>query len=65
LTQAGLDRVAHGRSPEWGETALSEPLCTDEPRFIRLSHDGVLVAVALLDPGVDGCARIILKRVFA
>jgi tRNA pseudouridine55 synthase len=64
LTPAGLARVLHGRSPERDDTVLSEPLCIDEPRFVRLSSDGVLVAVARLEEGVNGCARIVLKRVF-
>jgi tRNA pseudouridine55 synthase len=65
LTPAGLARVVHGRSPEWGETELDEPICIDEPCFVRLSRDGELVAVARLDPLQDGPVRIILKRVFA
>ena len=65
LTPAGLARVVHGRSPEWGETCLNEPICADEPRYVRLSSDGALVAVAQVMPDVNGGTRIVLKRVLA
>lgn len=64
LIAAGLVKIVHGRSPEWNETSLVEPICINEPQLVRLSGDGALVAVAQLVPGVDGSARIVLKRVF-
>ena len=65
LSPSGLAKVIHGRSPEWSETVLNEPIRVDEPLFIRLSHEGALVAVAQLVPYAAGCSRISLKRVFA
>lgn len=65
LTPAGLAMVTHGRSPEWGEATLEQPLRPDGPALARLSRDGRLVAVARLVPGSDGSLRIVPKRVFA
>lgn len=63
LTDAGLAKVMHGRSPEWAEVALLAPLAAEEIQMARLSHDGELVAVAQLLPVPGGSARIVLKRV--
>ena len=64
LADAGLDKVRHGRSPEWREAALTEVPFIETPRLARLSSNGTLAAVAQLVPVPDGYARIVLKRVF-
>ncbi len=63
LTAAGLAKVSFGRSPNWDETivkAVEQPV---ESEFARLSHDGVLVAVARLSKMIDCLPVIVLKRV--
>lgn len=64
LSDAGLEMVRHGISPDWNDTALPVPIISQTPVLARLSHDGVLIAVAKLVPEIDGPARIALKRVF-
>jgi tRNA pseudouridine55 synthase len=64
LSDAGLARVVHGRSPEWSEVTTERVLAGELPQMARLSRDGELVAVACLLPGPEGIVRIILKRVF-
>lgn len=64
LTDAGLDKVRHGRSPEWGETTLAEPPCAESPGLVRLSRGGILVAVARLEAAPGGGFRLVPKRVF-
>jgi tRNA pseudouridine55 synthase len=64
LTESGLAKVMHGRSPEWPETMLLTPLDIESGKLVRLSRNGTLAAVAQLLPAVDGCNRLILKRVF-
>jgi tRNA pseudouridine55 synthase len=64
LTESGLVKVMHGRSPEWPETMLLSPLDIESGKLVRLSRNGTLAAVAQLLPTVNGCNRLILKRVF-
>ena len=65
LSDVGLAKLHYGRSPEWKETLLTVSLSCTAPVPARLSHAGVLVAVAILMPGgADSSARIVLKRVF-
>lgn len=64
LSDAGLGKVSHGRAPEWGETTISEPCCAVSPGLVRLSYNGVLAAVAQLEPAAEGPSRLVLKRVF-
>lgn len=64
LSDTGLNKVRHGISPSWGDTALSEQNNSQTPVLARLSHEGVLVAVTTLVPEIDGPGRIALKRVF-
>jgi tRNA pseudouridine55 synthase len=64
LTDAGLAKVSFGRSPLWDETTVQGGVEHDETTFVRLSHYGILVAVARLAEGGDLFPAIILKRVF-
>jgi len=64
LSEDGLIKVNHGRSPEWGETGLSRPVACEQPVLVRLSCCGRLVAVGQLVPAVGGPPRIVVKRVF-
>ena len=64
LSDSGLAKVMHGRSPEWPETLLSAPIDIEFGMLARLSSNGRLVAVAQLSRGGDGCGRLVLKRVF-
>jgi hypothetical protein len=64
LTDSGYAKVMHGKSPEWPETMLLNPPDTESKGLVRLSRNGTLAAVAQLLPTVDGCSRLILKRVF-
>ncbi|BCS53446.1 tRNA pseudouridine(55) synthase TruB [Geobacter sp. SVR] len=65
LSEAGLTRVRHGRSPELQETQLEAWPACEEPVLVRLCRQGALVAVAQLEPFADRSPRIVLKRVFA
>lgn len=64
LTDAGLAKVRHGRSPEWGETGVALPPVCQAATLVRLSRGNELVAVAEIGPAAAGVPRIVLKRVF-
>lgn len=64
LTDAGLAKVSFGRSPLWDETAVQGSVLADAITFVRLSHNGILVAVASLSNSDDARPVIVLKRVF-
>ncbi len=64
LSDGGLSKINHGRSPEWGETGLARPIACEQPVLVRLSHDGRLAAVGQLVPVAGGPPRIVVKRVF-
>ena len=64
LTNDGLIKVRHGRSPAWDETVPARPVVCVQPVLVRLSHDGVLVAVGQLVPQADTSPGIVVKRVF-
>lgn len=63
LSDAGLAKVRHGRSPEWSEVATNAPSAFESPQMARLTRDGELVAVARLLPVSAGSPQIILQRV--
>lgn len=63
LSDAGLAKIRHGRSPEWGETTVAGPCGAIPPGLVRLSHGGILVAVACLEAAPEGHSRLIPKRV--
>lgn len=64
LTDAGLTKVSCGRSPLWHETTTPREPVPAEPALVRLSHNGILAAVAELFPLGAAEPRIVLKRVF-
>ena len=64
LTEAGLAKVSFGRSPLWDEACIQTGEIPGEAGFVRLSHNGILVAVAMLSMADDGVPTIVLKRVF-
>ena len=64
LTDDGLAKVSFGRSPLWNETIAPGDEAADASQFIRLSHNGILVAVARLLHVNGDCPAIVLKRVF-
>lgn len=64
LTEAGLEKVSHGRSPDWSETVLNKPLPALSTTLVRLSWKNELVAVAELAQGNNSSSVMILKRVF-
>jgi tRNA pseudouridine55 synthase len=64
LSEAGLEKVRHGRSPEWVETTLPEPLRVSSFGLARLSHGGTLAAVAQIESSAAAGCRLVLKRVF-
>ncbi len=64
LTDAGLAKLSFGRSPLWNETTIEGGTLSGEIQFVRLSHDGALVAVARLAESGDPSPAIVLKRVF-
>jgi tRNA pseudouridine55 synthase len=64
LTEAGLVKVRHGRSPQLEDTQLAAPPVCYMPRLVRLSQKGGLIAVAELSTVENGLFRIIVKRVF-
>lgn len=64
LTEAGLLKVVHGRSPEWIETELEVSSSFVSPSLVRLSWKNELVAVAeLVSEKING-SNIVLRRVF-
>lgn len=64
LTDNGLAKVRHGRSPQWEDTVLARPVGCEKPELVRLSHGGALVAVGQITPVVGTCPLIGVKRVF-
>jgi tRNA pseudouridine55 synthase len=64
LSYAGLAKVRHGRSPEWGDTLLCAPCEVTGSGLARLSRNGTLVAVARIELLPDAGSRLVLKRVF-
>ena len=64
LSDEGLIKVRHGRSPEWEDIVLAQPVVRGQSVLVRLSRDGALVAVGQLVPAADTCPRIVVKRVF-
>ena len=64
LTDAGLTKLSFGRSPLWNETDVHGALVPAETGLVRLSHNGILVAVALVSVGDGDLPAIVLKRVF-
>ncbi len=64
LTDAGVAKLSFGRSPLWSETTIEGETLSGEIQFVRLSHNGALVAVARLAESSDPSPAIVLKRVF-
>jgi tRNA pseudouridine55 synthase len=64
LTEAGVAKVSHGRSPDLSETVLNELPSVDSSTLVRLSWRRELVAVAELTPANIAAPRLVLKRVF-
>jgi len=64
LSDGGLIKVRHGRSPEWEDSDLDQPVVCEQPVLVRLSHSGALVAVGQLVPLTGSNPRIVVKRVF-
>jgi len=64
LNDSGLALVRHGRSPGWNETEVSVPMACDDGTLVRLTQNGVLVAVAECRSRGEDPPSIILKRVF-
>jgi len=64
LTEAGRAKVAHGKSPDWRETACNEAVPIVSASLVRLSWKNKLVAVAEIKPENNAGSRIVLKRVF-
>ncbi len=64
LSDAGLAKVRHGRSPEWGETLLCAPCEGTGSGLARLSRNGTLVAVARIELLPDAGSQLVLRRVF-
>lgn len=64
LKDTGLTHVSHGRSPEWHDTEAPVPTTSDDGALIRLSQNGILIAVAECRQRGDDLPRIVLKRVF-
>ncbi len=63
LTAAGLEGLCFGRSPSWEATILETPLHCSTETPVRLTSGGNLVAIAILVPGHEAPAAIVLKRV--
>ena len=64
LTDAGLSKVSFGRPPLWQDTTGNAAVMSNAGELVRLSHNGVLVAVARLQAGGEGMPSIVLQRVF-
>lgn len=64
LTEAGLTKISFGRSPLWCETVVAAEALPCGTPLVRLSHNGDLVAVAMLVYTSDDLPGIVLKRVF-
>lgn len=63
LTDSGVKNVSFGRSPLWQETTGTIKSLHGEA-LVRLSHKGILVAVARLKAGSEDVPSIVLQRVF-
>jgi len=63
LTPGGLEKIRHGRSPDWTDTCSAAPF-GNGGELVRLSVDGELAAVAALAGENGDSPRIVLKRVF-
>jgi len=64
LNDSGLVLVRHGRSPDWHDTDVPVSTACDDGTLVRLTKNGILVAVAECRSCNDEVPRIILKRVF-
>lgn len=64
LMDAGLTKVSFGRSPLCRETTGNSDALRDAGALVRLSHNGLLVAVARLQAGGEDVPSIVLQRVF-
>jgi tRNA U55 pseudouridine synthase TruB len=64
LKDAGLAHVSHGRSPEWQDVEAPVPSECDDGALVRLTQNGILIAVAECRMRGGELPRIILKRVF-
>jgi tRNA pseudouridine55 synthase len=64
LTEAGLTKVSFGRSPLWSEINTQRDALPAETALVRLSHNGILVAVARLVNEDATQPTIVLQRVF-
>lgn len=64
LTGAGVSKISFGRSPLWDETTTQAFQLPDGTDLVRLSQNGILIAVAHLVAGNEGQPVIVLKRVF-
>ncbi|MFZ2950866.1 MAG: tRNA pseudouridine(55) synthase TruB [Desulfuromonadaceae bacterium] len=64
LTEAGVAKISFGRSPLWSETTIEGGTLPGEISLVRLSRNGILVAVAMLSHTGDALPAIVLKRVF-
>ena len=64
LTESGLEKVSHGRAPEWSETVLSAINTDVSTKLVRLSWRNELAAVAAFVSEINGGSRLVIKRVF-
>ncbi len=64
LTEAGLSKVLHGRSPDWSETSLESQPSLEGANLVRLSWKDELVAVAELKPDDNSGLHLTIRRVF-
>jgi tRNA pseudouridine55 synthase len=65
VTEAGLVNVSFGRSPHWHETTGNIESIPSGEGLARLSHNGMLIAVARLTRVGEDVPTMVLKRVFA
>ena len=63
LNADGLEGLKFGRAPSWDATFLETPVSCADETLVRLTSEGMLVAVAVLVPGRGSDAAIVLKRV--
>ena len=64
LADSGVAKVSFGRSPLWSDTSVQGDAVLAGAELVRLSHNGILVAVARLAAGDESFPAIVLKRVF-
>ncbi len=64
LADSGVAKVSFGRSPLWSDTSVQGDAVPAGTELVRLSHNGILVAVARLAAGDESFPAIVLKRVF-